>query len=775
MSAWVNGWLGRMSFTLLLGLLALPVLATTQVLENLPGGGRMHILVPDGWKQGDPLILYNHGFSFNNNVLEKEPEPAPNLPIQNLWLSRGYALAAGSYRDRGWAVFDMKEHQLEIMSEFKQRFGKPGEIMVLGGSFGGVVSAKTAEYLQAAGEPVSMVYTQCAPLAGSRSWDLATRYKQAYDAVCKGEGGAEFPRSSQEPAWAYPYDRIPENVNFDDIASNSNLRNFAARINQCTGIPFPAWSRSSGQKARLKKLMDTFELTDEKFFILNMAYATFALSDVIFNPNKLNGLVPSEVRGSDNQFKDDAELSAKIEGSKVDPLGRLRLGYYTNHTGKNGFTHWLHLHTDKDELVGSDQLDYFVEALDMPGMQRRKAKFGWAMVKDDKPAHCDFSQGEYMAGFDYLRHHKQLERDITPPGPSLSQLSRELKDGFAKELNKRCNEFYDGNPDGADARRCRFDADLDLKDYDKRLQPYFDMDDSLARDQLAGTWTLKELSGDGMQIDVVEDESSAVVAWYTYPEQGATHPQQWLYGYGTLVDFGAAGVMVDGMYQYTGPAFGTPPSPSTAKATGWGKLALAVDPSKCQEAGRRFFPMIGAYERGFRPDEAGGKNPAVAMERVTRDGTLNPGKGNCLAEAGGSRSSDMAKYSGNWYRGPSQSGDGVVFQSQPMLDAAGDVHIAMWYTYDTNGQPAWLLGTSATEENGKITFNITRPTGPYFAGIGGKPMTHEPWGTMTLTFKTCSTAEMKWTPSVDGWAAGQTSLVRLTGQGSLSAPDCRDD
>ncbi|HEX6834476.1 MAG TPA: hypothetical protein VF132_13145, partial [Rudaea sp.] len=103
-------------------------------------GAYYRITAPDGWKDGDALILFQHGLTF------EPPGPNPDLgPLADLQLAEGYAIAATSYRQRAWALFTAFDDNADLLALFKQQVGTPGAIIPYGGSLGGLVALKMAE------------------------------------------------------------------------------------------------------------------------------------------------------------------------------------------------------------------------------------------------------------------------------------------------------------------------------------------------------------------------------------------------------------------------------------------------------------------------------------------------------------------------------------------------------------------------------------------------------------------------------------------------------
>src|SRR5450432_25889 len=129
-------------------------------------GAYYRIAVPDTWKSGDSLILFQHGLTFDST------DPTPSLgPLADLQLSEGYAIAASSYSQRAWALFTAPDDNAQLLTVFKQQVGSPGAIIPYGGSLGGLIALKLAEDPRFA--PVPGVYSACPPAAGSRVWDTA--------------------------------------------------------------------------------------------------------------------------------------------------------------------------------------------------------------------------------------------------------------------------------------------------------------------------------------------------------------------------------------------------------------------------------------------------------------------------------------------------------------------------------------------------------------------------------------------------------------------------
>jgi hypothetical protein len=116
----VGAWLSAIG-----GLLLMPAAHAEKDFSGQTASGAYYsIRVPDAWKPGDTLVLFQHGLSFD------PPAPNPDLgPIVDLQLSEGYAVAASSYSQRSWALFTAVDDNAQLLDAFKQQVGTPGAII----------------------------------------------------------------------------------------------------------------------------------------------------------------------------------------------------------------------------------------------------------------------------------------------------------------------------------------------------------------------------------------------------------------------------------------------------------------------------------------------------------------------------------------------------------------------------------------------------------------------------------------------------------------------
>ena len=133
----------RILRTLTLSLACLVTLTATSnadtVLDGTTDGGAFfRIVVPDVWN-GD-LAIWNHGFSLS------PIGPVSDLgPLVDVQLAQGYAVAASSYQQTGWAVFKTKNDAQNLVNVFEANFGTPNNVLLTGASLGGIVTTTIIE------------------------------------------------------------------------------------------------------------------------------------------------------------------------------------------------------------------------------------------------------------------------------------------------------------------------------------------------------------------------------------------------------------------------------------------------------------------------------------------------------------------------------------------------------------------------------------------------------------------------------------------------------
>jgi hypothetical protein len=146
--------------TLLLAL-ALPAAAADPTVDGTTGeGARYGIWMPERWN--GELVLYAHGFRnprcpigvpttaasvclVNGVDLGDSGTPAAAAALRDHLLARGYAFAASSYAETGFALKDGAARTHQLRGLFAARYGQPGRTYLYGHSMGGAIVVKLAE------------------------------------------------------------------------------------------------------------------------------------------------------------------------------------------------------------------------------------------------------------------------------------------------------------------------------------------------------------------------------------------------------------------------------------------------------------------------------------------------------------------------------------------------------------------------------------------------------------------------------------------------------
>ena len=396
-----------------------------------PSGAWYHIEIPAGWMPGGTLVMYQHGLVFKN------ASSPPGLgPLRSVMLAEGDAIAATSYRQRGWALFSAIEDNHELLDVFERIAGAPGEILPFGGSLGGMIALKLAE---ARGfPPVRGAFALCPAAGGVRLWDAAIDLRLAYDVVCHDAG--DLPTGAEPLPWALDLDQIPEDLG--DLFDQVQVAQALVPLNQCTGINLPSYLRNDAMQRRLDELMAFSHISDEHFFLTNVAYAVFVMSDLVRAPDKLGDRNPFTTAGVD--YSSDPAIDAGIARINADPAAAARFRAVSNFQGSIGTAKILSMHTSRDQLVIPSNQE-FVRAV-LPADQLTSA-----IVDEDVPTHCGFTEAEGLAGWEALRAWKN-----GAPQPSVAA------------LQQACSNLQ---ASGVVTGPCRFNPDAQIAPFDSLVRP----------------------------------------------------------------------------------------------------------------------------------------------------------------------------------------------------------------------------------------------------------------------------------------------------------------
>ena len=388
------------------------------VVGGMTDGGAFYLIaVPESWN-GD-LVIWNHGFTLD----PPGPLSMEDLgPLAFIQLEQGYAVAASSFRQSGWALFKTKNDLQNMFGEFKDQFGEPNEVIVTGASLGGAVTAQAIEKANLGN--VVGAYSLCGAVAGSRNWDGALDLRLIYDVVAADIPGAEIPGGAEG---------LPE----DSILTEFEI---ATAVNVATGVLLPPAFRTPDQAVNLATILALARIP-ENFLIKDMFYATLNMSDLVHDKHKLNSRL-----GTGNADVDygDNEINDSIDRVSPHPGAENRLERNFTPTGDVGDTKIIAIHTDKDGLVvveNESDYAYVVPAENLTV----------AIAVEDDPSHCDFTEAEALAGWESLRAWI-----VGFPQPTAADIQ-----GVCVGIENTTS--FEGP--------CRFDPGFVIPEMDKRIRP----------------------------------------------------------------------------------------------------------------------------------------------------------------------------------------------------------------------------------------------------------------------------------------------------------------
>jgi hypothetical protein len=556
------------------GLLALGIAAPAAAVRELqgqaPSGAYYSIAVPDGWKTGDALVLYQHGLNFS-------PDNDPGLgPLRDIALEQGYAIAGSGFSSRGWALLRAVDENKELLDIFRRDVGDPGELVPFGGSMGGLIALKLAEDREL-NPLIKGVLALCPPVAASRAWDSGLDVRLAYDAVCADVNNGDLKNGAEPYPWAYNLNDIPDDL--DDLQFDPDVRSALFSVTVCTGITLPQIIRTNGMRDRLARLQRITGIQDERFLLTNIAYSTFVMSDVLRAADKMDGRNPF---GNIGAMYSDVDLDSRIRRVAAQPAAAVEFNWHSDFRGDIGTTRVLSLHTSGDELVVPEH-QYVLR------QRTPEAQLLSAVVRETEPSHCGFSEAEGLVAWEALRR---------------------WKDGGSKPTVAQLQQGCLGVAPAAD---CRFDQNYVPASFDTVVPPRAAPVEVDAR--FNGSWFDPSRSGEGLALEVLAD-GRAIVYFFTFPPAGTQPAQAWLVGDGKVVP---GGIAFDTVYHRPSRPDG---SAVSADPTDWGRLFIGFSDCNSGELrwegpaawGRKTVPLtrltaltgLGCEDAGSGPAQASG-------------------------------------------------------------------------------------------------------------------------------------------------------------------------
>ncbi|MFP6810332.1 MAG: hypothetical protein VB960_04720, partial [Pseudohongiellaceae bacterium] len=370
-------------------------------------GAYYAIAKPEGWTEKDGLVIWNHGFQSFLTGFETadllsilnpswdgyysgEVQAKPGLgPYAETILAEGYAMAASSYSQTGWAVFDSHISNSELYNRFltivtEEELGAPDQFYIIGGSLGGIVTIRDIEADLIPNPDGALIL--CGAVAGSINWYEAFDLRMIYEAVCDSVPGAGLPQP-----WYERPELLFGEVEFID--SLNKCTNISSRllIDENDPLEVYTWELINPDAAsRLNKILDKAKIENIYFLGLNLWYAVFQIPRLINDVAQLNGLIPFENVGID--YNDDSINQGSLRTIALPSAEDTLLANYTP-SGNVGSTKIVSIHTSHDGLVRVQNQSALINTLP-------ENQLTVGIVDDsNSPSHCGFSTDEGLAAW----------------------------------------------------------------------------------------------------------------------------------------------------------------------------------------------------------------------------------------------------------------------------------------------------------------------------------------------------------------------------------------
>jgi hypothetical protein len=257
----------------------------------------------------------------------------------------------------------------------------------------------------------------------------------------------------------------------------------------------------------------------------------------------------------------------------------------------------------------------------------------------------------------------------------------------------------------------------------------------------SAAWYDPARSGEGWVLEVQKNDR-ATVYWFTYDDEGG---QRWMIGIGEVAeDENGRYILVPELLVTRGAQFGEAFNPDDVVYEVAGHASFRFD--DCQ--------------RGSVDVTAFGQSFETTLQRLSK--TMGAG---CSPINGipGEPVREYAGQSGNWFD-PEHTGEGFVMQW-----LSRDQALAYWFTYDDEGEQAWMIGMGEYVDGVIEVPGLQATRGARFgADFSADDVEVFDWGAMSMEL-TCETGVVSYTSELPAFGEGAQTLTRLS---SLASPAC---
>lgn len=246
-------------------------------------------------------------------------------------------------------------------------------------------------------------------------------------------------------------------------------------------------------------------------------------------------------------------------------------------------------------------------------------------------------------------------------------------------------------------------------------------------------------NGEGNYVEILQG-GRAIVYTFTYNPEG-TGPA-WFLGAGEV---NGNSIILDDLFRPSGTSFGDGFDASQIEFTPAGSMSMVFPDCQASAPGGNI-AFTGDVGLGYE----GLITRSTRLAHITGCGVETP--------------APNAGLSGSFFD-PARNGEGLIVEWL----TNGDV-LAVFFTYDTEGNQFWLFGQAAA--NGKsVTMNAIYPTAftPWGRSYNPNDVSLDAWGTFTLSWIDCNTMTFQYSSTVGDFGAATRNYTRLS---KLAGTDC---
>lgn len=381
-----------------------PLPTGTQCYNGRDANGAYYLIaIPSNYN--GQLLLHCHGgplFSYETiTPLTHENDLGP-FSVRDV-LNKGWAIAASSYAQVGWAVTKDAADSENLRQIFAAAFGRASRTIVEGNSFGAVVAAMVAEKFAVAPDGTRN-YNAAMPICGLvggvlRQGYLLSDQRTVYQYYCNN---LPLPNETQ-------YD-LYRGVDDPGITTPTLA---TQRVNACTGLNLAPAQRTPAQQAALSNIKNVLTIRSDADATMRLTRGLFHLYDITANQQGgLNAFhsLDAVFRGS----TDDTALNAAITRypavqsavqllmDDADPTGHVSIPVAT-------------LHAENDERAWPEMESVYRDTFTDAGTDNLLLQ-----MFTTEGGHCGFTIPEFQAVFNSLNDWISTGTRPIPPAVAAS-------------------------------------------------------------------------------------------------------------------------------------------------------------------------------------------------------------------------------------------------------------------------------------------------------------------------------------------------------------------